>query len=122
MPRRAVAWGLSGALVFMGDMLTAPPEATRKVLLVVPYHRFYQPLPGSRAAFRYRECKQRLANLAASVANSMVVDFMIPSEITSHDENYWDDRHYTRAGADRIVDLVAGASRVCSRSCSPNRG
>jgi predicted dinucleotide-binding enzyme len=61
------------------------------VLLVVPYHRFFQPLPGSRAAVRYRECKQRLANLAASVPNSMVVDFMIPSEITSHDENY---RHF----------------------------
>jgi hypothetical protein len=34
---------------------------------------------------------------------------MIPSEITSHDENYWDDRHYTRAVADRIADLIAGA-------------
>ncbi len=68
----------------MGDMLTALPEATRKVFLIVPYHRFYQPLPGSRAAFRYRECNRRMANLAASVPNSMVVDFMIPSEITSH--------------------------------------
>ncbi len=97
------------AHALMGDMLTALPEATRKVLLVVPYHRFFQPLPGSRAAVRYRECKQRLANLAASVPNSMVVDFMISSEITSHDENYWDDRHYTRAVADRIADLIAGA-------------
>ncbi len=78
----------------MGDMLTALPEATRKVLLVVPYHRFFQPLPGSRAEVGYRECKRRLANLAASVPNSMVVDFIILSEITSHDENYWDDRRF----------------------------
>jgi len=50
-------------------------------------------LPGSRAAVRYRECKRRLANLAASAPNRLVVGFMIPLEITSHDENYWDDRH-----------------------------
>jgi len=104
------AWSFASHAL-MADMLAALPDATRKVLLFVPYHRYFQPQPGSRAAVRYRECKRRLANLAASVPNSMVVDFMIPSEITSHDENYWDDRHYTRAVADRIVDLIAGALR-----------
>ena len=93
----------------MGDMLRALPDSARKELLIVPYHQFLQPQIGSRAAIRYRECKRRLANLAAAVPNGLVLDFMIPSEITSRDENYWDDRHYTRAVADRIVDLVDGA-------------
>jgi len=96
----------------MGDMLRALPDATRRVFLFVPDHQFLQPLPGSRAVVRYRECERCLANLAASVPYSLVVGFMIPSEITSHDENYWDDRHYTRAVADRIVDLIGGALRV----------
>lgn len=65
-------------------------------LLVVPYHLGLQPQPGSRAVIRYRECRRRLANLAVSVPNSLILGFMIPSKITSRNENDCDNRHGTR--------------------------
>ena len=82
-------------------------QATRKIVTFVPYHHFSQPAPGSRADAVWRECKRRLTAMTAGVANSHVLDFMIPSEITLADENYWDNLHYNRATADKIVELIA---------------
>lgn len=98
----------------MAEVLTALPERTRKALVFVPYHHFRQPAPGSRAAARWQDCKRRLTRLASSVPNTHVLDFMIPSEITLADENYWDPLHYTEEVAERLSELIAkGVSERC---------
>jgi hypothetical protein len=91
----------------MAEMLRALPEETEKVVLFVPYHHFHQPAPGSLADAQWAECKRRLADLAGRFANAHVLDFMIRSEITLKDENYWDPLHYDTAVAARLVALMA---------------
>ena len=59
----------------------------------------------------WRECKQRVAALAARVPNALAVDFMRPSPITSVDDNYWDGMHYRIAIADRIARDLGAADR-----------
>lgn len=91
------------------EMLSALPAETLKVLVVVPYHHFSQPAPGSRQFAEWRECKTRLTRMADEFENGHVVDFMIPSTITLRDENYWDPLHFGRETADRFSELIAHA-------------
>lgn len=93
-------------------MLAALPEATRKVVIFVPYHAASQPSPGSRHAAVWRECKRRITKIADDFANSFVLDFMIPSEITRRDENYWDYLHTTVEVGDRVSELIAQGVRA----------
>jgi hypothetical protein len=101
------------------EMLGRLPAATQKILLFVPYHHFHQPQPGSEADTRWRECKRRLTRLAGGFDNTHVLDFMIPSEITLRDENYWDPLHYNTEVATRIAELIAWALR--ERTGAPGR-
>ena len=91
------------------DMLAALPAETRVVVLFVPYHYYIQPRAGSREAALLEGCKQSLAGLARARGNAVVMDFMIPSDITRTDGNYWDSQHYNVAVADRLADAIAGA-------------
>jgi hypothetical protein len=84
------------------------PDA-RKIMLFVPYHWYYQATPGSKNALVWNECKRRVVELASAHPNAYVVDFMIESDITTTDENYWDSVHYTLDVADRLASLMAGA-------------
>jgi len=84
---------------------------TLKVGMFVPYHHFQQPAPGTKAAVRWKECKRRITNLFSRVPNSHVLDFMIESDITRLDENYWDFMHYTVGISEPIVRLLAEGVR-----------
>lgn len=94
------------------DMLAALPEATRKIVIFVPYHAINQPVPGSRNAAFWRECKRRIAKVADDFANTSVLDFMIRSGITRRDENYWDYLHTTVEVGDRVSELIAQGVRT----------
>ena len=88
------------------DMLAKLPAETRKIAVFVPYHHFNQPAEGSRAAAVWQECKKRVTRIVQGVENGHVLDFMIPSEITLSDENYWDVLHYGIETADRVAGLI----------------
>lgn len=92
-------------------LLALLPEETLKVLMFVPYHRYSQPQPGSFHEARWRECKRRLTDIAARFANTHVLDFMIDSAITRHDENYWDTLHYSVSVARQLARLMARGVR-----------
>jgi hypothetical protein len=74
------------------DLFAMAGDEAIKVLLMVPYHEHVL----RSTASLYAECKGRLVDLAARHPNTHVVDFMIPSALTSDDRNYWDALHYTR--------------------------
>jgi hypothetical protein len=95
--------------------LASLPAATRKLLFFTPYHvRLLSP-PGSEGAAVWDECKRHVAALGQTIANVTVVDFMLPSPITTVDENYWDPLHYRTGVGERLaLDLVA-ASRGKAR-------
>ena len=96
----------------LASALRSLPAETLKLVFFVPYHHFLQPAPGTKEAARWQECKRRITNLTSLVPNSHVLDFMIESEITRFDENYWDSLHYTVEIADRIVALLAEGVRT----------
>ena len=86
------------------------PAETQKILFFVPYHISAQPVPGSRGAAEWQECKARMVDLAAATENASVVDFMIDSPITAVDTNYWDQLHFTVDVSDQVAaDLFAAA-------------
>ena len=91
--------------------LSALAPGTRKILFFVPYNLKLIPPSDSPGASVWRECKQRVAALATRVPNALAVDFMLPSPITSVDDNYWDGQHYRIAIADRIARDLAAAER-----------
>jgi hypothetical protein len=94
------------------EMLDSLPPETVKILAVVPYHIFSQPLPRTPADAVWAECKRRLASMAAARANVHLVDFMIESPITTRDENYWDPLHFRMPIADRLSDAMAEAVKA----------
>ncbi len=103
---RAINFPMHGLLK---DMLDALPPATLKILPVMPYHLRHQPQPGSRRAAEWVECKRRIAAMIALQRNAHIVDFMIASDITGRDENYWDPLHYTQAVAAVLTQAIGDA-------------
>jgi len=103
---RALKFPMHGLL---DEMFGGLPAETLKILVVMPYHLNNQPAPGSRDAAVWAECKRRLAAAAARGGNTHLVDFMIDSDITRRDENYWDPLHYTQAVAARLTQAIAAA-------------
>jgi hypothetical protein len=91
--------------------LSAFAADTRKILFFVPYNQKVMPPADAPGAAAWRECKQRVAALAARVPNAIAVDFMRQSPITSVDDNYWDGMHYRIAIADRIARDLGAANR-----------
>jgi hypothetical protein len=91
------------------------PAETRKVLFFVPYNHVLLPADGSEDAQVWNECKRRVAATATDTPRTFVVDFMLPSPITTTDTNYWDALHYRIGIADRLAhDLVAAARGIAS--------
>ncbi len=98
-------------LDMLDDIAHSLPAATRKILFFPPYYHKLFPPAGSDGARAWDECKRRVAVLAGSVPNSVAVDFMRPSPITTADGNYWDSLHYRVEIADRIAHDLAAANR-----------
>jgi len=96
----------------LAEMLGRLPPRTVKVMLLVPYHVYVQPHPGTRRDAQYRLCKARLAELGRGRANFHLLDFMIPSALTREDGNYWDPLHFDLKSAERIaVGIRHGVTR-----------
>jgi hypothetical protein len=97
------------ALAWLDETLARLPKETRRMLAYMPIHVAKQPTPGSRDAAAVQECKRRIDAIAVR-HGAKVIDFAIPSPITSRDENYWDPLHYRLPIATRIVTGIAQAA------------
>ncbi|MCB9947906.1 MAG: hypothetical protein H6842_08770 [Rhodospirillaceae bacterium] len=95
------------ALDFLGQLARRLPDETVLVAVLVPYHVARQPGADTLDGQQWRECRRRIAGIVASRPRGHVVDFMVPSPITTDDRNYWDALHYTTAIADSLVDRIA---------------
>jgi hypothetical protein len=94
------------------EPLAALPLDATRILFFVPNNHRLQPPPDGPVADVWAACKRRAAAL---VPGTLVVDLMIPSPITLHDDNYWDPRHYRIDIADRVArDLAAAAHGAAS--------
>jgi hypothetical protein len=85
------------------------PASTMKILAYMPVHIVAQPWPGTRVAAVETECKARIAAVARR-HGAKVIDWRIPSPITTKDENYWDNFHYRLPIAQRIARELGPAA------------
>jgi len=93
------------ALAWLNSLLQSVPPSAEVILAFMPVHVAVQPIPGSPAAARDDACKARVTKLGAR-HGATVVDFRIPSPVTSEDSNYWDALHYRQGIAARIVEAL----------------
>ena len=105
------------ALGWLDELLAASPASSRRVLAFMPVHIAAQPVPGSLAAAREQECKDRIRTIADR-HGAHVIDFRISSPVTREDDNYWDALHYRVTIATRIAEGVAAA--LATRADDPN--
>jgi hypothetical protein len=107
-------------------VMAALPATTRKILIFPPYHHFARVLSGSENKALWQECKKRTAKIGKTLPGVTVIDFLIDSEITLNDANYWDSIHYRVAIADQLEDIIAtvaagayfGKERIAGQSGS----
>lgn len=99
-------------------MVAALPPETRLVVVFVPYHASMLGPVGAGMAAPHAACKRRITDIARSHPRAHVFDFMVHSQITQTDANYWDPLHYTVETADRLVRLM-GAALEAGESPSP---
>jgi hypothetical protein len=87
------AWIYSDVLA-LENALRRMPSESRKSLMLLPCHMAFLPKVGRDAPIRVDECKTRLHPVADNIANTVLVDFRIPSEIMTLDVNCRDADHY----------------------------
>ena len=96
------------ALDWLDALLAATPSATTKLLAFMPVHVATQGRPRTARGNREALCKTRVAQIGRR-RSATVVDFRIPSPVTTVDGNYWDALHYRLPVAARIVAGLAAA-------------
>ncbi len=99
------------AMPVLREMLATLPATTRKILFFIPYNHRLLPAPDSPGAMVWGECRRRTVAEASAAPNTMVVDFMRVTPISSRDDNYWDGIHYRTGIADRLAQDLAAAGR-----------
>jgi hypothetical protein len=92
-------------------MLATLPPSAHKLLFFVPYNQHALTAPGTEGQAVWDGCRDRVVALARAIPNTLVVDFMFPSPITTDDDNYWDYGHTRIGAADRIAHDFAAAER-----------
>jgi hypothetical protein len=99
------------ALAWLDDLLGRLPPAASRVLVFMPVHVEAQPGQGTDTAAMEADCKRQLTALALR-RNAHLVDFRIPSPITTNDSNYWDRVHFRLGIATRVATEIAEAVRL----------
>ncbi len=95
-------------LPMLRDALATLPAQTRKILFFTPAYVSQQGEAGSDYAAMLANCKAEVTKFARSLPGTEVLDFMIPSPITTSTADYWDPVHYRIPIADRLMaDLAA---------------
>lgn len=94
-------------LAFMEAILNQKLPVTTQILFVfVPLHHHFQPSEHTCAGLALKKCKAKFIEFAQKKHNVQIFDFMIASEITLKDENYWDPMHYNLSVAARLMDSL----------------
>ncbi len=99
------------ALTWLDELLASLPPGTKKLVAFMPVHVAEQGAPGTPRGLREAACKAEVARIGKA-HGATVVDFRIPSPVTTQDQNYWDRLHYRLPIAGRIVAGLLAASET----------
>lgn len=97
------------ALGWLDELFAAAPN-TIKVVAFMPVHVAAQSSITSEAGAIEAEYKARVVDIARR-RGAMVVDWRIPSALTTNDNNYWDSLHYRVPVAQRLSRDLAQVIR-----------
>lgn len=89
-------------LAWLDALVAAAPADARRLVAFMPVHAAAQGAPGTAQGRREAACKAQVAAIGRA-RGAVVVDFRIPSPVTTRDDNYWDALHYRLPVAGRIV-------------------
>ena len=109
LPAPAMALPEPPALGMLSQRLAALGPQTRVILFFTPNHISQQGESGSAIAALWSGCKQAVVRRAKLRPGTMVIDFMVRSDVTRDTVNYWDPLHYRTQTADRIMAELAEA-------------
>lgn len=98
------------AIAHLDRMLSRLPDETLKLVIIPPFHVYHQPRPGSAEDIEWKGFKRQVADVVCRHKNSVFLDFMIKSPITTEDENFFDRIHYTVAVARTIAQSMAAGA------------
>nr|WP_244965613.1 hypothetical protein [Methylobacterium soli] len=96
------------ALAWLEALLAAVPPEAVTLAAFMPVHAAAQGQPGTPQGTREAACKAQVAEIGRRHGTT-VVDFRIPSPVTTADVNYWDALHYRLPVAARIVASLRAA-------------
>lgn len=99
-------------LDYLRRLMKSIPLQTEITVFFVPYHQSRVPVPGSRSEAVWNACKRQIAEIVGQREKSHAVDFMIRSDLTMNDDNYWDPLHFTDAASEILVRELAEAVRT----------
>ncbi|MGV7029634.1 hypothetical protein [Methylobacterium symbioticum] len=99
------------ALDRLDALLAALPAPARRIVAFMPVHVAAQGASGTEQGRREAACKARVAEIGRR-RGALVVDFRIPSPVTTEDSNYWDALHYRLPIASRIVAGLKAAAET----------
>ena len=113
-PGAAPAAGADDAMPMLDALdalLASVPEVAKKLVAFMPVHVAAQAPAGTPEGAREAVCKARVAAIGRA-RGALVVDFRLPSPITTRDANYWDALHYRLPVAARIVEGLRAAAET----------
>lgn len=90
------------ALAWLDELLAGLPGSTRKLVAFMPVHVAEQGAPSTPRGLHEAACKAEIAKIGRA-RGATVIDFRIPSPVTTQDGNYWDRLHYRLPIATKIV-------------------
>lgn len=106
------------AHALLRDALATIPPGTRTVLFFAPYHASRHGAPGTRDAARWAACKESAAAIARA-AGAELLDFLVPSAVTTDRSNYWDPLHYRVPVAVMLARALATHDGMAFRQLAP---
>ena len=90
--------------------LSSVGSSARVVLVFPPRYASAIPAAGSAAAAELDACKDAFRRLAKTRSNTWVIDFLIDSQFTRHEDDFWDNIHYrgpvARVIENRLADVL----------------
>ena len=81
------------------------PETTNVIIVFTPYHYAITSF-GDIGAQKWAFARAKILEICKKYPNVTVLDFMIKSEITKYDGNYWDSIHYTQSIVPLYQELI----------------
>jgi hypothetical protein len=105
----ATGTGDFAAVPLLRDFLPNLPATTAVALVFMPHYFVDLPVPGSPAAQESDLCKAEFRELAASRANTTVIDLLKDDDLARDRRNFWDRNHYRMPIARLIENKIADA-------------